>query len=265
MDDEQKHKFLILGCSGAGKSTLFQRLRGVEVDPDAPYVRSSGIWEEHVKLPGRGIGQIICTGGNRRERCKWIHVFDDTDVLIYVVALPCFNQYVDGDVSMNAMTEALNLWTQLVQSKWFQDSKCVVVFTKWFEFERKILTTSLSDVADFSSFDAPAHDATFAAESELAFFAGLFTKAANHQCTCFVTDLLFYSTPYYSWGKLRGETALAAARSGYMAWAKGIADILPALCRRHVYEFLLVSTTRPSSWVNPTDVLSELSSLINSV
>ena len=259
--NEQKHKFLILGCARTGKSTLLQRLHGVEVDPDVPYVRSSGVIEEHLELSsGTGIGQFLCVGGSRGERRKWIHVFSDTDVVIFVVALPDFNAYLFEDASQNAMTESLMLWTQLVQSTWFQDSKRVVIFTKWFEFERDLVTSSVADVADFSSYDASADEITSAAESALNFFVGLFTEAANHQCTCFVTDLIFRSTPYFHWGKLRGETALAAARSGYMTWAMGVINTLPALCRRRVYDFLLVTSARPGSWVNSNDLLSKLSS-----
>ena len=50
------------------KSTLLQRLHGVEVDPDVPYVRSSGVIEEHLELRGTGIGQFLCVGGSRGER-----------------------------------------------------------------------------------------------------------------------------------------------------------------------------------------------------
>ena len=80
--------------------------------------------------------------------------------MISVVALPDFNAYLFEDASQNAMTESLMLWTQLVQSTWFQDSKRVVIFTKWFEFERDLVTSSVADVADFSSYDASADEIT---------------------------------------------------------------------------------------------------------
>jgi len=57
----------------------------------------------------------VDVGGQRSERRKWIHCFDDVKAIIFLVSLPGYNQVLFEDAGMNRMHESLNLFREVVK------------------------------------------------------------------------------------------------------------------------------------------------------
>ena len=90
-------------------------------------------------------------GGQRNERRKWIHCFDNVDAVVFVASLSEFDQNLYEDETKNRLDEALELFTQIVNSKWFQETNVILFLNKKDLFERKLKEKTFSDyVKDYT-------------------------------------------------------------------------------------------------------------------
>jgi len=83
-------------------------------------------------------------GGQRSQRKKWIHCFDDVDCVLFVSALSEYDQVLLEDSSVNRMQESLTLFAEMVNNKNFEDMPFIVFFNKRDLFEEKIKKKSIS-------------------------------------------------------------------------------------------------------------------------
>ncbi|EFC38689.1 predicted protein [Naegleria gruberi] len=74
--------------------------------------------------------EVIDVGGRRNERKKWIHCFEDTHTLIYMVSLSEFNQTLIEDNSTRRMDESLSLISEVMNSRWFVGLRKIILFVK---------------------------------------------------------------------------------------------------------------------------------------
>ncbi|KAJ3423963.1 guanine nucleotide-binding protein g(o) subunit alpha [Anaeramoeba flamelloides] len=88
--------------------------------------------------------RIVDVGGQRSERRKWIHQFDDVFLLIYVVAINEYNQYLYEDESTNRLQESLKVFNKISNNEYFRHTNCVVLFNKMDLFTEKILKFDLN-------------------------------------------------------------------------------------------------------------------------
>jgi hypothetical protein len=65
-------------------------------------VRTTGIVEEKFVL-GPNTVVMFDVGGQRNERKKWIHCFDEVDSVLFVAALSTYDQMLFEDESTNRM------------------------------------------------------------------------------------------------------------------------------------------------------------------
>jgi hypothetical protein len=56
-------------------------------------------------------------GGQRNERKKWIHCFDDVTAVIFVASLSEYDQVLYEDHTVNRMDEAVTLFADIANSK----------------------------------------------------------------------------------------------------------------------------------------------------
>ena len=77
-------------------------------------------------------------GGQRNERKKWIHCFDGVNAIIFVAAISEYDQALFEDRETNRMTEALNLFAEIANSRWFTDTAIILFLNKKDLFEEKI-------------------------------------------------------------------------------------------------------------------------------
>ena len=69
-------------------------------------------------------------GGARNERRKWIHSFENVTAVLYMVPLDHYNDVLREDESKNAMHESVQLFDELVNSKWFKRTEFILFFNK---------------------------------------------------------------------------------------------------------------------------------------
>jgi len=100
-------------------------------------VRTTGIVQSDFGV-GKMNFSMFDVGGQRNERRKWIHCFDNVDSVVFVAALSEFDQKLFEDENKNRLDEALELFKQIVNSKWFNDSAVFLFLNKKDLFEKKL-------------------------------------------------------------------------------------------------------------------------------
>jgi len=83
-------------------------------------------------------------GGQRSERRKWIHVFENVTALIFCVAISEYDQKLQEDLLTNRMMESLKLFSDLTNSRWFANTPVILFFNKMDIFANKITKVPLN-------------------------------------------------------------------------------------------------------------------------
>jgi len=115
-------------------------------------VRTTGIVENAFEIDGNQF-KMFDVGGQRNERKKWIHCFENVTAVLFVAAISEYDQVLYEDENTNRMNEALNLFEEICNSRWFRDTSMILFLNKRDLFAEKILTVSLRDC--FPEYDAP--------------------------------------------------------------------------------------------------------------
>ncbi|VDN90125.1 unnamed protein product [Brugia pahangi] len=94
--------------------------------------------------------KMIDVGGQRSERRKWIHCFDDVNMVLFVVAMSEFDQADPEDESQasngrlfNRMIQSYRIFKTIAQSDHFKNSSIVLFLNKYDIFQEKIRCSSL--------------------------------------------------------------------------------------------------------------------------
>lgn len=77
-------------------------------------------------------------GGQRNERKKWIHCFDDVTAVIFVAAISEYDQVLYEDSRTNRLVEALELFEEICNSRWFESTAIILFLNKRDLFADKI-------------------------------------------------------------------------------------------------------------------------------
>lgn len=119
-------------------------------------VRTSGIVTERYIIDGASF-EMYDVGGQRNERKKWIHCFDDVTAVIFVAALSEFDQVLFEDSTTNRMMEAVGLFDEICNNRSFQNSNMILFLNKRDLFQEKIEHVHIGDQEAFEDFETP-HD-----------------------------------------------------------------------------------------------------------
>lgn len=92
-------------------------------------VRTSGIVEAKFEIDGSKF-HVFDVGGQRSERKKWIHCFEGVTAVLFVVAVSEFNQTLVEDGYTNRMEESMNVFADIIGSRWFKKSDVVLFLNK---------------------------------------------------------------------------------------------------------------------------------------
>lgn len=92
-------------------------------------VRTSGIIEEDFMYKGVKF-RLYDAGGQRAERRKWIHCFDAVTAVIFVAASSEYDQNLFEDAKVNRLQEAINLFGDTCNSKWFINTPIILFLNK---------------------------------------------------------------------------------------------------------------------------------------
>merc|ERR1719183_2783464 len=100
-------------------------------------VRTTGIVESDFVIKGVNF-KMFDVGGQRNERRKWIHCFEDVHAVVFVASMSEYDQNLYEDETQNRMNEALQLFEQIANSKWFKDTAMILFLNKKDLFAEKI-------------------------------------------------------------------------------------------------------------------------------
>jgi len=89
--------------------------------------------------------QIVDVGGQRNERKKWMHCFDDVKAVLFVASLAGYNQVMYEDNAMNRMTEDLMLFEEMTKKDIFANTPFFLFLNKKDLFEVMIRDKPLSN------------------------------------------------------------------------------------------------------------------------
>jgi len=115
-----------------------------EADIFRSRVPTTGIVETQFIIDGNKF-KIIDVGGQRSERKKWIHCFEGVTAVLFVANIGAYDQMLYEDSNTPCMTEALNLYENIVNNEWFAHTSLILFLNKRDIFAEKHDVIPLSD------------------------------------------------------------------------------------------------------------------------
>lgn len=107
--------------------------------------KTSGIYDFRFQM-GSGLNiHMFDVGGQRSERKKWIHCFDNVTLIIFCIALSEYDQVLLEENSQNRLDESLTLFDSVVNSRWFARTSIVLFLNKIDVFAEKLPYSPLED------------------------------------------------------------------------------------------------------------------------
>ncbi|GAA5828158.1 hypothetical protein JCM5353_007810 [Sporobolomyces roseus] len=114
--------------------------------------------------------RIFDVGGQRSERKKWIHCFENVTAVLFLAAVSGYDQVLLEDPDSNQMQEALMLFESICNSQWFVKTSIILFLNKVDVLKERILTSPVR--AHFPDFQGDDTDYNAAKE----FFKVKFTR-----------------------------------------------------------------------------------------
>lgn len=118
-------------------------------------VRTTGIVETNFSIDGHSF-RVTDVGGQRNERRKWIHCFEGVTAVIFVAAISEYDQQLFEDAKRNRMRESLDLFSEICNSRWFQNTSMILFLNKRDLFQEKLQQVPIS--VFFDDYSGPPHD-----------------------------------------------------------------------------------------------------------
>ncbi|CAB3396568.1 unnamed protein product [Caenorhabditis bovis] len=117
-------------------------------------IATMGVIEVNFKMKNK-TWRVFDVGGQRSQRKKWIHCFDDAKALIYVASLSEYDQVLMEDNATNRMQESLQLFKQVINNRYFLNTSVILFLNKKDLFEEKIMVKKRSLRIAFESYNGP--------------------------------------------------------------------------------------------------------------
>ncbi|KAJ2720269.1 guanine nucleotide-binding protein subunit alpha [Coemansia sp. Benny D115] len=100
-------------------------------------VKTTGINETIFRV-GELTYRMLDVGGQRSERKKWIHCFENVTAILFLVAISEYDQVLIEDDTVNRMQEALTLFDSICNSRWFVKTSIILFLNKIDIFREKL-------------------------------------------------------------------------------------------------------------------------------
>ncbi|RHZ45261.1 hypothetical protein Glove_682g14 [Diversispora epigaea] len=100
-------------------------------------VKTTGITETTFFI-GELTYRMFDVGGQRSERKKWIHCFENVTAIVFLVAISEYDQLLLEDETVNRMHEALTLFDSICNSRWFVKTSIILFLNKIDRFAEKL-------------------------------------------------------------------------------------------------------------------------------
>jgi len=118
--------------------------------------RTTGITETVFQLGNKEM-LVVDVGGQKSERRKWIHCFQDVTCILFLVNLSGYDQCLVEDKDENQMKDAMTIWEYISASPWFKKTSIILFLNKLDLFEEKISHSHINTY--FPDYTGPNADA----------------------------------------------------------------------------------------------------------
>lgn len=105
---------------------------------------TTGIIETAFNIEGMDF-KMYDVGGQRGERKKWIHCFDDVTAIMFIASLSEYNQVLAEDRTRNRLVESLDLFEGIANLPWFEKASIILFLNKKDLFEEKVIKIDIGD------------------------------------------------------------------------------------------------------------------------
>lgn len=136
--------------------------------------RTTGITETIFKLRTHNM-HMLDVGGQKSERRKWIHCFQDVTSILFLVSLSGYDQCLVEDKDANQMQDAMTIWDSICHSQWFKHTSIILFLNKDDIFSEKIKHSRIKNT--FPDYEGQPGDATAGREYFKKRFTRLSAKA----------------------------------------------------------------------------------------
>jgi len=82
-------------------------------------------------------------GGQRGERKKWIHSFENVTAIMFIASLSEYDLVLAEDRTRNRLKESLDLFEGIINLPWFKDAPVILFLNKDDLFREKILSVDI--------------------------------------------------------------------------------------------------------------------------
>jgi len=97
---------------------------------------------------------VVDVGGQRSERRKWLHCFDNVLAIIFLTAIDEYDMFLEEENELSRLDESLSLWNEVTSSQYFKPLAWILFLNKYDCLKKKIESTSLHKYfADISEDD----------------------------------------------------------------------------------------------------------------
>ncbi|KAG7095730.1 hypothetical protein E1B28_006440 [Marasmius oreades] len=127
-DENLSYRLSVLKRYEGLPSSEYESYVPTEEDLVRYYIKTLGLYEETFETATRNYHVWDC-GGQRPERRKWIHCFQDVSVMLYIASLTDYDQVLAEDEESNRMQDALTVFDSLCHTRWFKNTPVILVLT----------------------------------------------------------------------------------------------------------------------------------------
>jgi len=120
---------------------------------------------------------MVDVGGQKSERRKWIHCFQDVTSILFLVSLSGYDQCLVEDKDANQMQDAMTIWDSICHSQWFKTTSIILFLNKDDLFQAKIMHSDIKTF--FPDFDGEPRDINAGRDYFKKRFARLAQKAGR--------------------------------------------------------------------------------------
>lgn len=106
-------------------------------------MRTSGIVEHIFHVKGVPF-QFLDVGGQRNERRKWVHCFQEVTAIIFVTAISEYDLVLFEDENVNRMDDSIRVFDSIVNHEVFEGTAIILFLNKKDVFAEKIKHSPLS-------------------------------------------------------------------------------------------------------------------------
>ncbi|KAL4231060.1 guanine nucleotide-binding protein subunit alpha [Mactra antiquata] len=98
---------------------------------------------EHVFHVDDLLYRVIDVAGQKSQRKKWIHLFENVTVVLFFVSLSGFDETLEEDDTLNSLTDSLNTFHDVSHNHYLDKTDFLLFLNKYDLFKEKLKTVQL--------------------------------------------------------------------------------------------------------------------------